>query len=80
MSGFLERVTVPAAEPYRRPAPCDEAVAALDVSIQAQVLNLFLAMRCEFDLTPLDDVKPLSFNRHGPFRRKRPVTAKLTRA
>ena len=30
---------------------CDEAVAALDVSIQAQVLNLFMALRNEFDLT-----------------------------
>ncbi|NYT57974.1 ATP-binding cassette domain-containing protein [Alcaligenaceae bacterium] len=30
---------------------CDEAVAALDVSIQAQVLNLFIQLRHEFDLT-----------------------------
>ncbi|MCC2596094.1 ATP-binding cassette domain-containing protein [Pusillimonas sp. MFBS29] len=30
---------------------CDEAVAALDVSIQAQVLNLFIKLRQEFDLT-----------------------------
>ena len=32
---------------------CDEAVAALDVSIQAQVLNLFLELRGQFDLTYL---------------------------
>jgi peptide/nickel transport system ATP-binding protein len=32
---------------------CDEAVAALDVSIQAQVLNLFIELRKEFNLTYL---------------------------
>ena len=32
---------------------CDEAVAALDVSIQAQVLNLFMKLREEFALTYL---------------------------
>jgi peptide/nickel transport system ATP-binding protein len=32
---------------------CDEAVAALDVSIQAQVINLFMELRCDFGLTYL---------------------------
>ena len=32
---------------------CDESVAALDVSIQAQVLNLFMELRESFDLTYL---------------------------
>ncbi len=32
---------------------CDEAVAALDVSVQAQVLNLFMQLRADFNLTYL---------------------------
>ena len=32
---------------------CDEAVSALDVSIQAQIVNLFMDVRDEFDLTYL---------------------------
>jgi len=32
---------------------CDEAIAALDVSIQAQILNLFMSLKDEFGLTYL---------------------------
>ena len=32
---------------------CDEAIAALDVSIQAQIINLFMDLRSQFDLTYL---------------------------
>lgn len=43
---------------------CDESIAALDISIQAQVINLFMDLRKDFDLTYLFISHDLSVVHH----------------